>query len=323
MSEVASPPEADTGGERSRRAGGAGRHRATTGGRGWRRPPARRSSGPTCSWAARTTWTWCRPTSPPSACRGPRRRSSRCRSCSTSTPAAPSWCWPPGDPMYSTIGLGAHPACSATSGCACCPARRRSPWPAPGWAGRSRTPRWSASSAGRWSCCTRYVQPGRRLLVLGSDDDTPSQVAGAARRPGLRAEPDHRPRRARRAGRGGALGHGRDVVAARPPRCPSRPWSAAPTAARCRCRRRPVCPTAPTSPTGSSSTPRSGRSAWPGSPRCPVSRCGTSAPGSGSIGIEWMRVAQVVPGGGRRGGGGAGGADRAQRHPAGRARTCG
>ena len=64
-----------------------------------------------------------------------------------------------GDPMYSGDRHDADPAARATSGCGCCPARRRSPWPAPGWAGRSRTSRWSASSAGRSSCCTRTCSP--------------------------------------------------------------------------------------------------------------------------------------------------------------------
>ena len=59
-------------------------------------------------------------------------------------------------------------------------ASRRWRWPGPGWAGRRSRPRSSRWSAATTTRVRRYLAPGRRLLVLSSDETTPAAVAATA-----------------------------------------------------------------------------------------------------------------------------------------------
>ena len=203
--------------------------------------------------------------------------------------------------------------------------RRRCRWPAPGWAGRWRRPRSSPRRPARRAAAPRTSRRAAGCSCSAPTAATPAAVAALLDRARLRRQPADRAGPARRPG-GAAV----RPAPPRPGRTPAtdplvrdRRRGASPTRAPCRCRRCPACPTTRTSTTASSPSARSGRSPWPGSRPLPGQLLWDVGAGAGSIAIEWMRTAPVLPGGRGRARAGPGRADRAQRRPRSASPACG
>ena len=215
-----------------------------------------------------------------------------------------------GDPLVSGIGTTLVELLGP-SGRGSSPRSRRSRWPAPGWAGRRRRPRWSPwSAATRTPCSATSPRPPAAGAVLRRGDPGGGRQA-ARRRTGYGAS------------RMTVLG---DLGATEESRVDGdrrRPGPAAAPRSTCvaldldgpgrRGPGRPACPTRPSSTTASSPSATCGPPRWPVSPPSPVQLLWDVGAGAGSVGIEWMRAHPDVPGRRGRGRPRPGGPDRPQR----------